>query len=55
MTSMIAIGPYLPAIDNFLMQEYNSEITHLNVAGSSKIVISSAEAANDLLEKQPAM
>ncbi|KAJ7857906.1 cytochrome P450 [Mycena leptocephala] len=36
-------------------QEYNSDIIHLNVAGTSIIVISSAEAANDLLEKRSAL
>ncbi|KAF8191472.1 cytochrome P450 [Mycena galopus ATCC 62051] len=33
-------------------KKYNSDILHLNVAGQSIIVLSSAEAANDLLEKK---
>ncbi|KAF8210955.1 cytochrome P450 [Mycena galopus ATCC 62051] len=36
-------------------KDYNSDIIHLNVAGTSIIVISSAEAANDLLEKRSAL
>ncbi|KAF7371180.1 Cytochrome P450 [Mycena sanguinolenta] len=33
-------------------QEYKSDIIHLNAAGTSIIVLSSVEAANDLLEKR---
>ncbi|KAF7359221.1 hypothetical protein MSAN_01264200 [Mycena sanguinolenta] len=33
-------------------RKYNSDILHLNVAGQSIIVLSSAKAANDLLEKK---
>ncbi|KAF8210916.1 cytochrome P450 [Mycena galopus ATCC 62051] len=36
-------------------QKCNSDIIHLNVVGTSIIVISSAEAANDLLEKRSAI
>ncbi|KAK7035796.1 cytochrome P450 [Favolaschia claudopus] len=33
-------------------KKYNSDVLHLNVAGQSIIVVSSAEAANELLEKR---
>ncbi|KAJ7498204.1 cytochrome P450 [Mycena galericulata] len=36
-------------------QIYNSDIIHLNVAGTSIIVLSSVEAANDLLEKRSSL
>ncbi|KAJ6580704.1 cytochrome P450 [Mycena capillaripes] len=36
-------------------QEYNSNIVHLNVAGTSIIVLSSAEAANDLPDRRSAI
>ncbi|KAJ7648232.1 cytochrome P450 [Mycena polygramma] len=36
-------------------REYDSDIIHLNVAGTSIIVINSVEAANDLLDKRSAI
>ncbi|KAJ7769656.1 cytochrome P450 [Mycena maculata] len=33
-------------------KKYNSDVLHLNVAGTSIIILSSAEAANELLEKR---
>ncbi|KAJ7221702.1 cytochrome P450 [Mycena pura] len=36
-------------------KKYNSDILHLDVAGTSIIVVSSAEAANELLEKRAAI
>ncbi|KAJ7495387.1 cytochrome P450 [Mycena latifolia] len=36
-------------------KEYNSDILHLNLAGQSMIVLSSMEAATELLEKRSAM
>ncbi|KAJ6622291.1 cytochrome P450 [Mycena sp. CBHHK59/15] len=36
-------------------KKYNSDIIHLNVVGTSIIVLSSAEAANDLLEKRSSL
>ncbi|KAJ7118811.1 cytochrome P450 [Mycena epipterygia] len=36
-------------------KKYNSDILHLNVAGTSIIILSSLEAANDLLEKRASL
>ncbi|KAJ7095645.1 cytochrome P450 [Mycena epipterygia] len=36
-------------------KRYNSDVLHLNVAGTSIIVVSSAEAANELLEKRASL
>nr|GAT53684.1 predicted protein [Mycena chlorophos] len=33
-------------------KKYNSDVLHLNVAGTSIVILSSAEAANELLEKR---